>query len=113
MPLFDGKNYHSWKNKMVSHLMSTNIQVYYAVMKGFSSLELKEKMTKDEVKIVETDAKARTILVTSLSEKEFQKVIDCSTAKAIWDNLKSIYEGDKSYKSIVQSSRTCTWVMTG
>ena len=71
VPLFDGKNYHSWKDKMQSHLMSTNMAVYNAVMKGYTELKIKDKMTDEEIKNVETDAKARTILVTSLSEKEF------------------------------------------
>ncbi|XP_043721113.1 uncharacterized protein LOC122668640 [Telopea speciosissima] len=46
------------------------------------------------MKKCEDDAKAVNILLGSLVNNEFARVIGCTTSKEIWDKLKNVHEGD-------------------
>ena len=49
-------------------------------------------------KLFENDSKVRNALFCGLSNSELVKVMNCKTAKEIWDKLKSVYEGDEKIK---------------
>ena len=51
-----------------------------------------------EKKLFENDSKARNALLCGLSNSELVKVMNCKTAKEIWDKLKSVHEGDEKIK---------------
>jgi hypothetical protein len=58
-----------------------------------------EDYDEDEVaQIVHFNSQATTILLTSLSRKEYNKVQGLKSAKEIWDVLKTAHEGDKVTK---------------
>lgn len=41
---------------------------------------------------------AKNIIVIALSENEYNKVLSCSSAKAMWDKLANIHEGTSQFK---------------
>ncbi|KAH9299833.1 hypothetical protein KI387_031515, partial [Taxus chinensis] len=45
-------------------------------------------------RVVENNSKAMNAILCGLAEAEFVKVMQCDTAKEMWDKLKTIYEGD-------------------
>lgn len=47
----------------------------------------------------EADYKAQKFLVTSVDEKPLQYIMNCNTAKEMWDKQLSVYE-QKSYSSV-------------
>jgi hypothetical protein len=59
-----------------------------------------EDYDEDEVaQIVHFNSQAITILLTSLSREEYNKVQGLKSAKEIWDVLKTAHEGDEVTKS--------------
>ena len=42
--------------------------------------------------------KALNAIQSGLSNSELAKVMDCDTAKQLWDRLQSVYEGDDKIK---------------
>jgi hypothetical protein len=58
-----------------------------------------EDYDEDEVaQIVHFNSQATTILLTSLSREEYNKVQGLKSAKEIWDVLKTAHEGDEVTK---------------
>ena len=48
--------------------------------------------------LYECNAKEKNEILCGLVDVEFLEVMQCTIAKDIWDNLKSIYEGDEKVK---------------
>jgi hypothetical protein len=48
---------------------------------------------------VHFNSQATTILLTSLSREEYNKVQGLKSAKEIWDVLKTAHEGDKNHQA--------------
>jgi len=55
-------------------------------------------MNKDGNKIEEINSKDKGIILNSLSNYVFVKVMHCNFAKDIWHKLQKIYEGDVKVK---------------
>ena len=51
-----------------------------------------------ELKMYETENKAKNALMSALTDAELTRVSGCESAKAIWDKLKGTYEGDDKIK---------------
>jgi len=44
------------------------------------------------------DAKEKNIIISGLIESDYHKMLDCKTAKNVWDKLDNIYVGDSNVK---------------
>ena len=52
----------------------------------------------NEKKLMSCNSKARHVILATLAATISSKVMGYSTAKDVWDKLKSIYEGDPKFK---------------
>ncbi|KAH9293136.1 hypothetical protein KI387_041660 [Taxus chinensis] len=96
-PLFDGTNYAFWSIRMKTYLMALGFDIWQSVTVGYTipSVPPTDQAGK---KAFENNAKAMNAILCGLSESEFVKVMQCDTAKEIWDKLRTIYEGDDKVK---------------
>jgi hypothetical protein len=99
-PTFDGEDYSRWSDMMRYHLTSLHKSIWDVVEFGVQVPSVwDEDYDEDEVaQIVHFKSQATTILLTSLSREEYNKVQGLKSAKEIWDVLKTAHEGDEVTK---------------
>jgi hypothetical protein len=99
-PMFDGEDYNMWSDKMRHHLTSLHTRIWDVVEIGVQVPSPRdEDYDSDEVaQIRHFNSQATTILLSSLSREEYNKVQGLKSAKEIWDVLKTAHEGDEVTK---------------
>jgi hypothetical protein len=99
-PMFDGEDYARWSDMMRFHLTSLHKSIWDVVEFGVQVPSVgDEDYDEDEVaQIVHFNSQTTTILLTSLSREEYNKVQGLKSAKEIWDVLKTAHEGDEVTK---------------
>jgi hypothetical protein len=99
-PTFDGEDYSRWSDMMRYHLTSLHKSIWDVVEFGVQVPSVgDEDYDEDEVAQIEHfNSQATTILLTSLSREEYNKVQGLKSAKEIWDVLKTAHEGDEVTK---------------
>jgi hypothetical protein len=102
-PVFDGEDYSRWSDMMRCHLTSLHTIIWDVVEFGAQVPIVPsvgdEDYDEDEVaQIRHFNSQATTILLTSLSREEYNKVQGLKSAKEIWDVLKTAHEGDEVTK---------------
>jgi hypothetical protein len=99
-PVFDGEDYCMWSDKMRHHLTSLHASIWDIVEFGAQEPSVwDEGYDSDKVaQIRHFNSQATTILLTSLSREEYNKVQGLKSAKEIWDVLKTAHEGDEVTK---------------
>jgi hypothetical protein len=99
-PTFDGEDYARWSDMMRYHLTSLHRSICDVVEFGVQVPSVgDEDYDEDEVaQIQHFNSQATTILLTSLSREEYNKVQGLKSAKKIWDVLKTAHEGDEVTK---------------
>jgi hypothetical protein len=99
-PTFDGEDYARWSDMMRYHLTSLHKSIWDVVEFVVQVPSVgDEDYDEDEVaQIVHFNSQATTILLTSLSWEEYNKVQGLKSAKEIWDVLKTAHEGDEVTK---------------
>ena len=95
-PMFNGDpEMFSWrKTKMYSHIMGMDDELWEILEEGVGDLKLDEEGAA-------FDRKAHTIrgiLMAALPHKEYLKMSDKSTTKAMFASLCSLYEGNKKLR---------------
>jgi hypothetical protein len=97
---FDGEDYSRWSDMMRYHLTSLHKSIWDVVEFGVQVPSVgDEEYGEDEVAQIEHfNSQATTILLTSLSREEYNKVQGLKSAKEIWDVLKTAHEGEKVTK---------------
>jgi hypothetical protein len=97
---FDGEDYSRWSDMMRYHLTSLHKSIWDIVEFGVQVPSVgDEDYDEDEVAQIEHfNSQATTILLTSLSREEYNKVQRLKSAKEIWDVLKTAHEGDEVTK---------------
>jgi hypothetical protein len=99
-PAFNGEDYSRWSEMMKYHLTSLHTSIWDIVEFGAQVPSVgDEDYDADEVaQIQHFNSQATTILLTSLSQEEYNKVQGLKSAKEIWDVLKTTHEGDEVTK---------------
>jgi hypothetical protein len=99
-PTFNGEDYSRWSEMMKYHLTSLHTSIWDIVEFGAQVPSVgDEDYDADEVaQIQHFNSQATTILLTSLSREEYNKVQGLKSAKEIWDVLKTAHEGDEVTK---------------
>jgi hypothetical protein len=108
-PTFDGEDYSRWSDMMRYHLTSLHKSIWDVVEFGIQVPSVgDEDYDEDEVaQIMHFNSQATTILLTSLSREEYNKVQGLKSAKEIWDVLKTAHEGDEVTK--ITKRETIEW----
>jgi hypothetical protein len=97
-PVFYGEDYSRWSDMMRYHLISLHTSIWDVVGAQVPSVG-DEDYDEDEVaEIRHFNSQATTILLTSLSREEYNKVQGLKSAKEIWDVLKTAHKGDEVTK---------------
>jgi hypothetical protein len=99
-PAFNGEDYSRWSEMMKYHLTSLHTSIWDVVEFGAQVPSMgDEDYDADEVAQIQYfNSQATTILLTSLSREEYNKVQGLKSAKEIWDVLKTAHEGNKVTK---------------
>jgi hypothetical protein len=107
-PLFDGQNYAFWSTRMKLFLQSQGLEVWLVTKHGYTPNLYEEEPTDPaERKAFVCNSKAMCAILGGLTGEDFVKVMHCTTAKAMWDKLRNIYEGDvKVRKAKLQTHRS-------
>ena len=99
-PFFDGTNYPYWKIRMSAHLQGIDWLVWEICEDAtFVVLEPRARTTQDQKDRHNANSRARSVLFSSLSLPEFERVSDCATAREIWVRLQSYHEGTAHVKT--------------
>src|SRR6266498_1647708 len=97
-PLLDGLNYTDWVNKMKMHLIALYPSLWEVVNVGVRIPTSGEDMTPEMMVDLHRNAQATSVILSSLSQEEFNKVNGLEVAKDIWDTLQVSHEGDHKAK---------------
>ena len=103
-PLFDGKNYSYWKNRMCTFLKSIDFeQQKVTTFRPYEVTKIDEngvRITKtifeyddNDMRKLQINAKALTSLHCALTMDEYNKISCCKSFKEIWDKLEVTHEG--------------------
>jgi hypothetical protein len=98
-PTFDGEDYARWSDMMRYHLTSLHKRIWDVEFGVQVPSVGDEDYDEDKVAQIEhLNSQATTILLTSLSREEYNKVQGLKSAKESWDVLKTAHEGDEVTK---------------
>jgi hypothetical protein len=99
-PAFNGEDYSRWSEMMKFHLTSLHTIIWDIVEFGVQVPSVgDEDYDEDKVtQIKHLNSQATTILLSSLSPEEYNKVQGLKSAKEVWDVLKTAHEGDEVTK---------------
>ena len=93
-PKLDGFNFPIWKVKMIVFLQSLWSHVVKATTKLFVHTNGNEDTWFEiTVKEIETNAKAHYALFQALNDDDICRVINCTSAFDVWQNLIGTHEG--------------------
>jgi hypothetical protein len=95
----DGRNYAYWSDRVKTYLMDLAIDILYSVVNGYV-IPNNAPTNPNEKKLMSCNSKARHVILATLAPTISSKVMGYSTAKDVWDKLKSIYEGDLKVKQV-------------
>lgn len=94
----DGTNYGIWKIRMETHLNCIGKDIQEDTKNGYTATVASQTTPTTLAKDEENDCKARETLLSALSDQKIMGLLDSSTAKAIWDHLETLNEGDSTIK---------------
>ncbi|WJX25131.1 hypothetical protein P8452_14201 [Trifolium repens] len=101
----DASNFSWWKDRIYSHLIGLDDELWVLVEEGVTfqgldekgrlSIEERKKFTHTDKKLYKKHHKVKDLLIGCITHDEYLKITDKSTAKSIYDSLCSTYEGNK------------------
>jgi hypothetical protein len=101
----NGSTFSWWKDKIYSHLVGIDEELWDLVERGVSfkdldengrlDFEARQAFTDKEKKAYKKHHKVKDILIGCISHEEYLRITDKSTAKSIYDSLCSTYDGNK------------------
>ena len=118
IPMLDKEHYFHWKVKMRMHLLSLDTSYIDCIEKGphvpmkistsvratgedlVDTLVPKSatEFTEEDQKEVHKDKKAMNILFNGIDSDMFDNVINCTTAKEVWDTIQTLCEGTEQVR---------------
>src|SRR3954462_6851127 len=97
IPVFNGKDYPYWKDKMKRNIMSINLATWQVVLKGVTVNDEKA-ITPDEAKLIDLDSEVWVFITNHLTPEKYHEVKNIPSAKGVWDYLEKIGEGVSTQK---------------
>jgi hypothetical protein len=96
---FDGRNYAYWSDRVKTYLTALGVDIWYSVVNGYV-IPNNASTDPTKKKLMSCNSKARHVILAALAPTIASKFMGYSTAKEVWDKLKSIYEGDPKVKQV-------------
>ena len=95
--MFDGSNYAFWSIRMRAFIEAQGIEIWQSIENGY---KVPRTVPTDAGELVQynNNSKARNHLLSAIDESVFNKVMNCPSAKEVWDKLQTTYEGDHKVK---------------
>ncbi|XP_042972660.1 uncharacterized protein LOC122304450, partial [Carya illinoinensis] len=107
-PLFCGDNYLFWKVRMRIFLQAQGREIWKCIVNGpyiptkvVGGVKVKkeeEEFDREDDRLYTLNLTAMNLLYNALNGNEFNRIMNCATAKEIWDNLEVTYEGTSQVK---------------
>ncbi|CAJ2651723.1 unnamed protein product [Trifolium pratense] len=105
-PLFEGNDYYYWKDKMELFLRSQDINMWAVVEVGDYAPLVKDSFTPkpqlewttQESDRVLLNTKAQLFIKSALCREEYDRIMECKTAKEMWTTLQTHHEGTSHIK---------------
>src|SRR3954470_12208989 len=91
IPIYNGKNYPFWKDKMMRNITSIN-PAGWDIVKDGVIIKDKKAITADELKCMALDAEFRVFITNHISTEKYLEVRNIASAKGVWDYLEKIGE---------------------
>jgi hypothetical protein len=91
-PYFDGTCYNQWKRCMKNYLYSISPEVWQVICDDIDFLDDDEQPTPDQLQKIHRNAKAISILTSSINQEEFNRVDGLDVAKDVWTILRMAHE---------------------
>ena len=102
LPYFDGKNFSHYKHRMKMYLRSIGLPIWKIVETGYR-LENEASPTPTDERNMHKDSQAVSAIFSSLSPKEYSRVVGLQNAREVWIKLCAAHEGvDTMKKSRLQ-----------
>src|SRR4051812_47746107 len=92
IPVYNGKDYPYWKDKMKRNIMDINSSSWEIVKNGVPVKD-KDAITPAEVKNMALDSEVWVFITNHLTPKKYHEVKNIPTSKCVWDYLEKIGEG--------------------
>src|SRR3954464_5060444 len=97
IPIFNGKDYPYWKDKMKRNIMAINSASWEVVKNGITVKDT-DAITPEEAKKIELDAEVWVFITNHLIPEKYHEVKNIPSAKGVWDYLEKIGEGVSTQK---------------
>src|SRR3954467_1001309 len=97
IPIFNGKDYPYWKDKMKRNIMAIN-STAWAIVKNSVTVKDRNVITPAEVKSMDLDSEVWVFITNHLTPEKYHEVKNIPSAKGVWDYLENIGEGVSTQK---------------
>jgi hypothetical protein len=105
-PLFEGDDYYYWKDKMELFLRSQDnnmwsvieIGEYVPLAKDTTTPKTQGEWSTQEADRVLLNTKAKLFIKSAMSREEYDRIMQCKTAKEMWETLEIHHEGTSRVK---------------
>src|SRR3954463_13444618 len=97
IPVFNGKDYPYWKDKMKRNIMAINSSSWQVVLKGVT-IKDEKAITPAEAKLMDLDSEVWVFITNHLTPEKYHEVKNIPSAKGFWDYLEKIGEGVSTQK---------------
>ena len=103
--LNDNEQYSSWRKRFLNHIVGVEphlkviletgpfVPKVAGITDGSWINKEKPQWTQDDRRLVNLDARLKSMIITCLPEDVMNSVVDNETAKEVWDDLSIMYEG--------------------
>jgi len=110
IPFLDKDNYHHWKVKMHLHMLSQDEAYVDCIERGPhvpmraatgnepSVPKPRHEWSDPDIEQVRKDKKAMNILFNGVDADMFDNIINCKTAKEVWDTIQIICDGTEQVR---------------
>src|SRR3954465_6719653 len=97
IPIYNGKDYPYWKDKMKRNIMAINSAAWEVVKNGVTVKDT-DAITPEETKKIELDAEVWVFIINHLIPEKYHEVKNIPSAKGVWNYLEKIGEGVSTQK---------------
>ena len=108
-PYFNGQHYGWWKNRMENYIQAEDSELWMLRKNGpvipmrikeddTTVIKKREEFDSNDFKMMEKNAKAKKLLYFGLGPDEYTRILECESAKDIWEALQVAYEGTNQVK---------------
>ncbi|XP_045791661.1 uncharacterized protein LOC123886384 [Trifolium pratense] len=106
-PLFEGQDYYYWKDKMELFLRSQDNNMWHVIevgeyvpppAKDSTTPRTSDQWTTQESDRVLLNTRAKLFIKSALNREEHDRIMECKTAKEMWETLQNHHEGSSCVK---------------